>query len=301
MAEAHPIRHPANFKDLTGLKFGRLTILSHVPNGASKTKWYCCCECGTHRTVIGSDLKSGKTKSCGCLSSDNTIKSNVARGGHTKDLTGLVVGYLTVESQAEKLNGVYAWNCQCRCGNRVVVRAFSLIGKKTSKSCGCRIVEAATTHGLSTGADKFIYDVHRQMLDRCTNRDNAGFPNYGGRGISVCQRWLSIENFVTDVGCPPSRKHSLDRFPDNNGNYSCGICDDCKSHDWPTNWRWATRTEQNRNRRGNRMITFQGETLCLAEWAERIGLRTQALWLRLESQGWTVERALTTPKAKRFV
>lgn len=300
MAEAHPIRHPANFKDLSGLTFGRLTVLSHVPNGSGRTKWLCRCACGTEKTVLGADLKHGKTKSCGCLSSDTTTRSNIARGGHTRDLTGFAVGQLTVESPAGKINGCYAWNCRCHCGNLVVVRAFSLTGKKPTRSCGCLQLKSATTHGLSTGVDKFIYDVHRQMIDRCTNPDNTAFSNYGGRGIVVCQRWMSLECFVSDVGEPPSRKHSLDRFPNNDGNYSCGNCDQCKANGWGANWRWATRTQQNRNRRDNRLITFQGETLCLSEWAERIGLRTQALWTRLNTHKWTLERALTTPKAKRF-
>ena len=210
-----------------------------------------------------------------------------------KDLTGQIFGRLTVQSYAGKIphgnkGSDHSWNCKCECGKLVVIRGFSLTGKKMSKSCGCLQKDTATKHGLSTGSNKWIYDVYRQMIDRCHNEDNSAFDNYGGRGIIVCERWrLSIHDFVSDMGEPPSRKHMIDRI-DNNGIYE------------PSNCRWANRTEQNRNRRDNRLITFRGETLCMAEWAERIGLTTQALWLRLEYHNWTLERALTTPKAKRF-
>jgi len=124
------------------------------------------------------------------------------------------------------------------------------------------------------------------MLARCKydNRDNFRF--YGGRGISVCERWrASFEAFLADMGPMPSPRHTLERI-DVNGNYE------------PGNVRWATWHEQMRNRRNSRMVTFNGETLCVSEWAERMSLKPHTLMARLNS-GWTVQRALTTQTKKR--
>ena len=124
------------------------------------------------------------------------------------------------------------------------------------------------------------------MRQRCRNPRNQDFPTYGGRGIRVCERWDSFLTFLEDMGPKPSRKHELDRYPDKNGNYEPGNC------------RWATRTQNVRNTRFNRLITFNGETLCLAEWAERTGISAGLLQGRLTRLKWTVERALTTPTRK---
>ena len=103
----------------------------------------------------------------------------------------------------------------------------------------------------------------------------------GARGISVCERWHRFENFLADMG-EPKPGQSLERI-DNHGNYEPGNC------------KWATRSEQGRNKRNNRLVTYQGETLCVAEWAERRGLKYLTLYMRLFASGWDVERALNTP------
>lgn len=126
------------------------------------------------------------------------------------------------------------------------------------------------------------------MLDRCNNSKSDAFSSYGGRGIKVCTRWQkSFEAFLEDVGNRPSPDHSLDRYPDNDGDYE------------PGNVRWATATEQNRNRRSSRFFTLNDERLTLTEWAARVGVSKQALRFRIKK--WGLERALTLPRTERNV
>jgi len=120
------------------------------------------------------------------------------------------------------------------------------------------------------------------MRDRCYNDQHISFRLYGGRGIKVCDRWLeSVENFVVDMGQPPSAAHTLDRI-DRNGNYE------------PSNCRWATRSEQQQNTCKTKLVTYNGETMCIAAWAERYGLPHGVLYNRILLRGWTTQRALTT-------
>lgn len=122
------------------------------------------------------------------------------------------------------------------------------------------------------------------MVDRCTNPNACEFKNYGGRGIVVCDSWRhSFPNFLSDMGHRPSRKHSIDRI-DN----SLGYC--------PENCRWATIVTQARNRRNNRILTHDGKSMCIAEWAEATGIRQANIVNRINNLGWSVERALTTKK-----
>jgi hypothetical protein len=116
------------------------------------------------------------------------------------------------------------------------------------------------------------------MKHRCTYPSNPKWASYGGRGIKVCDRWQdSFPAFLEDMGPRPSPKHSIDRI-DFDGNYE------------PTNCRWTTSTTQTRNKGTTRTLTYEGETLCLADWAERFGVGRGTVHYRL-SQGWTFEEA----------
>lgn len=175
------------------------------------------------------------------------------------------------------------WICQCDCGNQKEAAKGNLTAGRT-KSCGCLRKERpnGTTHG-STGTL-----THRRWLSmrrRCLDSSQPYYPNYGGRGITVCARWDQFENFLSDMGECPSPAMTLDRI-DSNGNYE------------PANCRWATSKQQCRNTRKNRLLTLNGETMCVADWAERTGIKAQAILNRLR-YGWTVERALTQTRDGR--
>lgn len=175
----------------------------------------------------------------------------------------------------------YLWMCKCSCGTeRAIANTRLTCGE--SKSCGCGQSEgsgnARRTHGMiSTRA----YCSWLKMIQRCTNPNDDAFHNYGGRGITVCQRWReSFENFYADMGERP-KGLTIERV-DTNGNYE------------PSNCRWATRKEQLRNRRNNVMLTIDGETKCIAEWAEQFGMAQHVLYGRIKI-GWSVTDAITRP------
>ena len=184
--------------DLTGKVFGRLAVVSDAgSNKHGKVMWLCECECGTQSVVCGSDLRTGHTKSCGCLSRD------VASSGNYK-------------------------------------------------------------HGME-GIP--IYKVWAGMLQRCNNPKNKRYKNYGGRGIKVCKRWDKFENFYADMDERPEGL-TIERI-DNDGNYE------------PSNCKWATRKENSRNTRTNRIIKYEGISRCLSAWAEELGINKGTLKNRL--------------------
>lgn len=178
--------------------------------------------------------------------------------------------------------------CACACG---VVRWIAIRkGKLVTKACSTCTTAGNSfnrSHGHCVGWELSpTYKVWRSMQIRCKHPCVATYPIYGGRGISVCDRWIgSFENFLADMGERPSKDHQIDRI-NNDGNYE------------PSNCRWATRKEQGRNRRTNRLVEFGGETLCIIEWSERTGLHKDTIKNRLNN-GWSAEAAITTPIDKR--
>jgi len=193
--------------DLTGSRFGLLTVISRASNGrCGHVRWICLCDCGNYKIIHGNNLKTGDTNSCGCL--------------HRK----------------------------------IVMR-----------------------HGKS---NRPIYMIWDAMVQRCNNPNNVNYKNYGGRGIIICNRWLKFENFLADMGEPPTNKHSIDRI-DNNGHYCSKNC------------RWVTKKQQMRNTRRNSLITYNNKTQCLAAWAEEMGINQNTIFMRL-NRGWSIKKALTT-------
>lgn len=172
------------------------------------------------------------------------------------------------------------WECKCECGK---ITRMTLGELKTNKSCGCRkgsLISSANhgrvvLHGKSKTKEFWIW---WSMLKRCGNKSEKAYKDYGGRGITVCERWHEFSNFYTDMGERPSPLHSLDRR-DNDGPYS------------PDNCRWANRGEQSRNKRQTRWITIGSETLCLKDWAARLGISTGSFYYKLR-KGMTEKDAL---------
>ena len=145
-------------------------------------------------------------------------------------------------------------------------------------------------HGRAETSEYFTWT---SMIQRWYNPKNRQFRHYGGRGIRVCERWReSFANFLADMGDRPPDLQ-LDRT-DNDRHYSCGHCLECVANNWPANCRWATTTEQSRNRRSCRLLTLNGETMPLSAWAVRTGLPENTIRNRLR-RGWSDERTLTEP------
>jgi hypothetical protein len=211
------------FIDLTGNRFGRLIAVSRAKSGSDGARWNCLCDCGRECVVRASKLRSGHTRSCGCLFRDGLSTQNKTHGFKSKS---------------------------------------------------------------STPQQRSTYRCWEMMWNRCTSENRKDAANYFHRGIRVCDRWKSFENFLSDMGLRPSSKHSIER-KDNSRGYEPGNC--C----------WATKKEQGRNKRNNRLLEFRGETKCVAEWCEILGLPEPMVRLRLDRYGWSVERALTTPSMYR--
>lgn len=190
------------------------------------------------------------------------------------DMSGKKCGRLTVLSrEPEKRWGQIVWKCQCDCGKQTSVSGRDL-RKGHTQSCGCfrreRQAEANTRHGQAVGRVMTVeYRLWIAMRQRCKNPKNISYPNYGGRGIKVCERWESFDDFFADIGKRPGSGYSIERR-DNSKGYE------------PTNCFWATRKQQARNKRNSRMLTIGVETLALPEWAERTGLKLATLRARLK-------------------
>lgn len=211
---------------------------------------------------------------------------------------------LTIESELpirqRKEGGTERWfRCLCECGKQADVPLKRLRSGKT-RSCGCLVVPPSP--GVRVRDPSFVrsedhpdYGLFRGMKQRCYHTGRKEFPDYGGRGICVCSGWrTSFKAFISDMGPRPSKAHSIDRI-ENDGNYSCGHCDECIEKSWPANCRWATSAEQRRNQGDVVMLTFRGETMCMTDWAKRYGMSKVTLWHRLNDKKMTLELALTTP------
>lgn len=199
------------------------------------------------------------------------------------DLVGQRFSKLVVLSEAGRTSdGKVTWLCQCDCGNTKIVSGRHL-RRGSVKACGCMQFIANKRHGMH--ATK-IYKTWNGMVSRCTNPRNSRWNDYGGRGIEVCDRWKSFEGFYADMGdCPEGM--SLDRV-DVNGNYE------------PQNCRWATPKQQSRNRRDNRFVSWRGQTLTVAEWAEKMGMSKSVVLFRLKKWGNSdLDKVFLTPLKNR--
>lgn len=231
MVERKTTRRAHNFKDIAGQRFGRLTAIEPLAR-APKTRqmWRCQCDCGGTVVTAGSSLRRGITRSCGCIRRESAI-----------DLAGQRFGRLVAIKLSSEGNDGAMWHCLCDCGAETVTRGqFLRTGR--AQSCGCLQRYTASVLSFKHGhakqpARSSIYSTWSGIIDRCTNPNNRAFKNYGGRGIGICDRWrFSFEAFLQDMGEKPSQAHSIDRI-DNDGNYEPGNC------------RWATRDQQNTNKR----------------------------------------------------
>ena len=201
-----------------------------------------------------------------------------------KDLKGNRYGRLIViERSGSNIHKRALWKCLCDCGNEVVVVGSHLLNGNTY-SCGCyksdKIRERLGSHYKSRTR---LHNIWKNMRQRCNNPNKPDYKYYGGKGVRVTSRWddystfekWSIENGYTDA-------LTIDRI-DTNGDYC------------PENCRWVSRTEQSRNMSKNRIIIYNGESHCLSEWGEILGISPKVLGQRINAYGWSIERAFNTP------
>lgn len=264
-------------KDLTGKKFGMLTVISL--NGRDKggrALWLCKCACGESIVADGYNLQSGHTSSCGCLK--YTEK-------YGKNIIGKRFGRLIAIRQF--VNNKYTMvECICDCGNKTFVHRSSLVVGTTS-SCGCYqkevLLKASTTHGMSGTR---IHSIWSDMRSRCNLITNQNYYRYGGRGIKVHEEWegesgfnhfyeWSMKNGYTD-------KLTIDRI-DNNSSYC------------PDNCRWTDMETQCNNRRNSRFLEYNGEIKTLAQWVKYLNLKYSRTYNRIYELGWTVKEAFEEP------
>lgn len=206
-----PFKFHPRAKDITGQRFGRLLAIRPVGRKGRKLVWHAKCDCGREHVVVGSEMLTGHTQSCGCLIVDVNRALRIWHG---------------------------------MCGTRV-------------------------------------YNTWARIKTRCFDQKCADYPDYGGRGITICDQWRDdFEAFYADVGDPP-KGTSLDRI-DNNRGYE------------PGNVRWATPKQQANNRRKNRRVTYGALTLTISEWADRKGINHGTIRSRLEN-GWPIGSALNVP------
>ncbi len=197
-----------------------------------------------------------------------------------KDERGKIYGRWTVIEFARSDSRGIHWVCRCECGTIASVWGADL-RHGSSRSCGCG---RNRSHGMHESQE---YATWEAMKQRCYNKNHNAYRYYGGRGIVICKRWLqSFINFFDDMGPKPFPSASIDRL-DNDGPYS------------PKNCRWATNLEQGQNTSKTRMLTYNGETLCLREWARRIGIAHGTLHQRLK-RGWSLEKSLATPAIEQY-
>lgn len=206
-------------KDISGHTFGRLTAIRRLPRSGSHERWLCLCACGKESVVQKSNLRTGHTISCGCVSTEVVMKRSTTHG--------------------------------CARHNN-------------------RTPEYATWVG---------------MRSRCLSPSSTKYPVYGGRGIKICPRWMIFENFLSDMGSKPSKRHSIDRI-NNDGDYE------------PSNCRWVTADVQQNNTSTNRLIEYAGVARTLAQWSTLTGLPSSVIHKRI-SHGWTIEDALTKRLRRR--
>lgn len=197
----------------------------------------------------------------------------------TVDMVGKKCGKLTVIERkgTHPKRGGAMWLCRCECEREKVIEG-RLLRDGTTTSCGCVKKGNGRTHGHTNSPTYYSWT---SMLARCLNERHHAYKNYGGRGITVCEEWGTFSAFLRDVGERPSLEHELDRI-DNNKGYFQG------------NVRWATRKENARNRRTNKVIALE---MTVAEWSEFTGISHIVIRGRLKA-GWPVIDALTMPSER---
>ena len=276
------------YEKIIGEKFGMLKVLRRADtdfitkSGKPEPQYECLCDCGN--TCLATRhylLFNPRTQNCGCI---NPSKF--------KDMTGLKFGKLEVISRAPDRyvcgKQVTMWNCHCECGNDTVVSGHSLRNHHT-ESCGCGIREASFKHG-DTGTK--LYREWCGIKRRCYNQNHHSYKDYGARGITMCDEWK--DDYLAFKAWAETQSNYEEFLNSKKSELSIDRMDNDKGY-FPDNCRFATAKEQANNRRSNKLITHNGETLTVSQWADKAGLSQQAFNVRYNA-GWTMDQILNTEK-----
>lgn len=208
------------------------------------------------------------------------------------DLTGQRFGHLAVieladDSLKNSKNRSKLWLCKCECGKTTYAYANNLNAGRVH-SCGCLQIESTRARATHNSSETPLYKCWVHMKQRCLNQRCESFPDYGGRGITVCEDWkenfCSFQKWAVENGY--HKDLTIERI-DNNGNYC------------PENCKWSTRKEQQNNRRGVTQITYNGKTQSRAQWCEELGVSFSTVSFRVNTMGWDEITALTTPVRRK--
>ena len=276
--------------EMKGRTFGRLKVLERHHSTPKKVFWTCQCKCGQITVVDGWSLRSGETKSCGCLQCERAVE--VGR----KDMTGQTVNGIKVleVDHKDNRNQLY-WKCVCPYCGKIFVTRGSAIRNGHAKSCGCYGTIVNTTHNMCYSK---LYHIHQSMLKRCNDPTHDAYPNYGGRGIYVCDEWsnkgmtpqeilkagnpgfMNFYNWAMKNGYkepdpkqPKNERLAIER-KDVNGPYA------------PWNCVWIPYGDQAYNRRNTKRIYDGKRWYVHAEFEDAYGLTRATLSAKL-SAGWS--------------
>jgi hypothetical protein len=259
-----------------GTKFGRYTVIKEterrisLKNKKGRRRLLCKCQCGTVKDVDYDSLKRGVINSCGCYHKEvSSIRKPLVKLGER--FNSLVVIHEVDDYIRESGVKVRRVLCKCDCGKESIVRISSLKAGEI-RTCGdCPRISKMPE-----------FAIWAHIKQRCLNKKHHAYKSYGGRGITVCDRWQkSFKNFLEDMGQRPSKEHSIERS-DNDGHYE------------PSNCVWATRKQQMNNRRCCKKLELNGKILTQKQWADKLGVSQTAIYTRLKG-GMSVEQALTKP------
>ena len=200
------------------------------------------------------------------------------------DITGQRFNHLTaIEKVGKNKSGNFLWLCKCDCGNYCKT-TYTYLRRGECKSCGClrysKIKEMRTKHGMTRTR---IYRIWQNMKNRCRHPNNPRYKDYGARGIEYCEEWEEFEPFYKwSIETGYNDKLTIERIDNNKG-----YC--------PENCRWATKEEQQYNKRTTHYLTYKGETKSMAEWSKILNINLQTLAARINTLKWSTEKAFETP------
>jgi hypothetical protein len=282
-----------NQLDISGKRFACMIVKNCFRDHRGKLHWNCQCDCGTLFSIDHYGIVNGHTKRC--KPCDDKVRGLRMMDKNYISMIGFRRDRLVVEKESYYYGGI-RYECLCDCGKtKTVLRIHLLSNKKNTivKSCGClpketakvngiKAHEALITHGMASTPE---YRCWSSLNNRCFNTKDKSYPNYGGRGITVCAKWETFEGFFEDMGKRPKRHYSLERL-DVNGPYSKENCV------------WASPREQGRNKRNTLKVMFRGELVKVLELCERFNKPYARVRDRLVNRGWDIEKAIFAPSSR---